>query len=523
MPDSRVDLAIVGGGAAGLTAAITAARQLKSRRGVHIVVLERLDRVGKKLLATVNGRCNLTHADAGIDSYHGRDPRFALGALRRFDSQATVAFFRELGMLCRTEADGRVFPYSLQANTVLDTLRQAAARHAVELRTGFEVARIEPAQPLYIGNEPLTDGTGFELFSTTGEHISARRVIVTAGGCASPALGSNGSGFALLQALGHELVPPRPAIVHITTETAVVKPLTGIKVQGRARLFEGSREIGAEDGEILFTDDGLSGPPILQLARLVSERVASPDKAEAPSGETDGKSVAAADGKAAAPADGKAAAPPELHVVLDLMPEYDAAALVALLAEFTPATAGLTLADVLNGFLHKKLAATVVRLALSRPLTEPAASLAKPERQLLAAMIKNMPVRVTGTRGFAFAQVTAGGIATAGFRPDTLESRLVPGLYAAGEVLDIDGDCGGFNLQWAWASGVLAASRAANALLQADEPDSGKPRRGEGRPADSRKSGDASRPGEAGLPGDAWRKGGRPDGGRPGDASRKRR
>lgn len=466
MAESRADFAIVGGGAAGLAAAITAARLLQERRGARVVVLERLDRVGKKLLATGNGRCNLSHAGAGIESYHGRDARFALGALRRFDDNDTITFFHDLGMLCRTESDGRVFPYSLQANTVLDTLRQAAVRLGVELRTGFEVARIEPAQPLFIGSSPLTDGSGFNLFSAGGDRLSARRVLVAAGGCASPALGSDGSGFALLQALGHELVPPKPAIVHITTDTTVVKPLSGIKVQGRARLFEDQREIGSETGEILFTDDGLSGPPILQLARLVS--TAEPRAPQS-----------------------------ERHIVLDLMPEYDEPAIASLLAAFAPTMSGLTLADALNGLLHKKLAAMVVRLALDRPLGEPAASLGKNERQLLAAMIKNLPIRVTGTRGFAFAQVTAGGIATAGFRPDTLESRLVPGLYAAGEVLDIDGDCGGFNLQWAWASGVLSATRAAAALLQDSgaEPRPSSPRKPEARPSSPRKPDARQKPG----------------------------
>ena len=433
MPDrASIPFVIIGGGASGLAAAITAARLLKPRRIGPVVVLERLDRVGKKLLATGNGRCNLTNTDTGLERYHGRDTRFAMGALKRMDSESTIHFFRELGMLCRTEEDGRVFPYSLQANTVLDTLRQAATDLDVELRTGFDVSTIQPTQPLFIGNNPLNVASGFDLFSEKGEHLHATKVLVAAGGCASPALGSNGSGFRLLTELGHEWVEPLPAIVQITTETTLTRPLTGIKVQGRARLYENQSEIATEDGEILFTEYGLSGPPILNLARLVSERIAKTP----------------------------------MHIVLDLMPEYDEPALSTLLAEFAGASSSLTVADCLNGLLHKKLAQIVVRQALDRSLTDLARTLTREDRRLLAAMVKNLPFKVTGTRGFAFAQTTAGGIATAGFRPDTLESRTVPGLYAAGEVLDIDGDCGGFNLQWAWSSGCLAGRKAAETLIR---------------------------------------------------------
>jgi len=430
---SQIPLAIIGGGASGLAAAITAARLLKPHRIGPVVLLERMDRVGRKLLATGNGRCNLTHTGADMKSYHGRDIRFALGALRRFDSEATIAFFHDLGMLCRTESDGRVFPYSLQANTVLDILRQTAADLSVDMRTGFEVASIQPSEPLFIGNEPLSEAAGFELFSSGREHLHARKILVATGGCASPALGSNGSGFDILTALGHELVPPLPAIVQVTTETTLVKPLSGIKVQGRARLYIEKTEIASDDGEILFTDYGLSGPPILQLARFVSQHLA----------------------------DGK-----PMHMVIDLMPEYEESAVGAILTEFISNSSGLTVGDALNGLLHKKVAQIVVRQAVQRPVTDPARSLTKDERRLLAAMIKNLPVAVTGTRGFAGAQVTAGGIATDGFRPDSLESKKCPGLYAAGEVLDIDGDCGGFNLQWAWASGVLAGRKAAESLIR---------------------------------------------------------
>lgn len=423
---------IVGGGASGLAAAITAARLLKPRGIGPVVVLERLDRVGKKLLATGNGRCNLTNTDTGLERYHGRDTRFAMGALKRMDSESTIHFFREMGMLCRAEEDGRVFPYSLQANTVLDTLRQAATDLAVELRTGFEVASIRPTQPLFIGNNPLNEASGFDLVFESGEQLHATKVLVATGGCASPALGSNGSGFRLLADFGHELVTPLPAIVQVTSETTLTRPLTGIKVQGRARLYENQSEIAAEAGEILFTEYGLSGPPILNLARLISERITKTP----------------------------------LHIVLDLMPEYNEPTLSTLLAEFTGASSSLTIGDCLNGLLHKKVAQTVVRQALSRSMTDLARTLTKEDRRLVAAMVKNLPFKVTGTRGFAFAQTTAGGIATAGFRPDTLESRTVPGLYAAGEVLDIDGDCGGFNLQWAWSSGCLAGRKAAETLIR---------------------------------------------------------
>ncbi len=251
-----------------MVAAIAAAR-----RGAAVTVLERMPRVGKKLLATGNGRCNFANAHLALNRFHGTDPGFAGAALAAFDLEATLAFFRGLGIEPREEEAGKIFPRSGQAAAVLDVLRHELARRGVSTRCEAGVARLAPGRD------------GWEV-ATRGETFSCGAVVLASGGRASPQLGSNGSGYGLVQPLGHRLVPPFPALTRIRVASPFLKHLKGVKIEGVASLVpqgrgshRGERALhdaeSAAAGEILFTETGLSGPPILDLSRRAGELVQS--------------------------------------------------------------------------------------------------------------------------------------------------------------------------------------------------------------------------------------------------------
>ncbi len=393
-------VAIIGGGASGLMAAITAAEG-----GHSVVLLERQARVGRKLLSTGNGRCNLTNLNFSPENYHGAPDPFLRPALEAFPPRAALEFFHSLGLLTVAEPSGRVYPRSDQAGSVVDVLRFAAARGA-EVRTGAEVLALH------------RKGEGFAL-ELADEVLTADRVLVCCGGLAGEKLGGSKSGYQLLASLGHHRTALRPALVQLRTGDALVRSLKGVRADAHVRLERRGALLAESAGEVQFTDYGLSGPAIFEISR------------------------------AAAAAEGEAA------VRLDLLREVSQDELERLLERRAADFPGLTLENLLTGMLHNRLGRTVLRGA-GYGLDGLASDLKAADFQKIAAAVKDLVFPLTGTQGFDAAQVTAGGMDTAEFDPATLQSRLVPGLYAAGEVLDVDGDCGGYNLQWAWASGRLA-------------------------------------------------------------------
>lgn len=405
------DIIIIGGGASGLTAAVTAKRA--GGEGLRVAVLERLDRVGKKLLTTGNGRCNLTNRYLELSRFHGEDSAFAASAFRQFPLANTLDFFAELGVVVKFERD-KAYPYSLQASSVVDALRFEAAELGVSLLCGQTVTAIERLD------------RGFLV--KAGGSFTARKVILAAGGSAAPKLGTDGSGFELLKTLGHTIVPPKPAIVQVKTETGYVRQLKGVKVDAVASVRVDGKIIRTENGEVLFCEYGLSGPPILQLSRLVSVY-----EGDYP-----------------------------MEIVLNFMPEYSFEAVAAMCWRRVKRHPNRTLDEFFTGMLQKRLGQILVK-SCGFSLSGAAGSLTPKDCNALAAAVNGFSLVTTGTTGFENAQVTAGGALTLEFHPDTLESYKVPGIYAAGEVLDIDGDCGGFNLQWAWSSGFAAGMAAAAA------------------------------------------------------------
>ena len=404
-----LDLAIVGGGPSGLTAAIFAK---KTSPKCRVALWERHDRVGKKLLATGNGRCNLTNRSGLGGRYHGGSA-FAGKVFARFGVEDTLRFMEEIGIVPVEEDDGKVYPCSLKASAVLDQLRFAAQEAGVEMILGQEVQAVRRTKQ------------GFVLKTNLGD-TSARQIIICAGGKASPSLSSDGLGYSLLKGLGHTITPLYPSLVQIKTETAPIRGLKGIKTNALVTVRACGKQ-KTEQGEVLFTDYGLSGPPIFQLSRAVS---------------------CASGGE----------------VTLDLLPDKGEGWLIQELFSRRQRFARREVGCLLLGILQKRLGEAVLRQQRVIPMNRPIDSLDNSELARIAGGIKGFSIRAAGVCSWPNAQVTAGGAEVGEFDPYTLQSRLTPGLYAAGEVLDVDGDCGGFNLQWAWSSGAIAGMCAAGGI-----------------------------------------------------------
>ncbi|MDO4300728.1 MAG: aminoacetone oxidase family FAD-binding enzyme [Clostridia bacterium] len=402
-------LAIIGGGASGMAAAIEAAR---TNSDIEIIILERLDRVGKKILATGNGRCNYSNINACVNNYYGRDRNFVSYALEEFDVNNTVNFFNQLGVFPKEEKNGKLYPFSEQASAVSDALRNELARLNVEIISGFQVVDIKRNKKF------------FKLEAKDGRVILTERAIAAGGGCASPALGSDGSCFRLLEKMGHKISDTVPALVQFKTDPKEVKSLQGIKFTGNVSLIHRDKIIGEEYGEVLFTDYGISGPPVFQLSA-------------------------------------KAAFKKNLKAALDFMPEYSPKQVYDILESRKESLGHLTMENYFVGLLNKRIGNLIARRSGIEKLSYKVCDLTSSVMWSMASHIKEYVLEITGTKGFQNAQVTAGGAITEEFNYKTMESRIVKGLYACGEVLDIYGDCGGYNLQWAWSSGRLAGRSAA--------------------------------------------------------------
>ena len=401
------DVIIVGGGAAGLAAAVFLGRCADGRR---IAVLEKGPRVGKKLMATGNGTCNLTNVKATAADYHGA-PRLAEAALSAFSVAETIDFFTSIGVDCATRPDGKVYPLSEQAGAVLDALRLEAQALGVEMICDTKVTALK------------RQGNAWCVVCENGKYVT-KNVLVTVGGAAAPALGGSAEGYRLLTDLGCEKKPLFPSIVQVRTATDFVRSVKGIRVDATVTLRTDGRAAAQSTGEVLFTDYGLSGPAVMFVSRIV--------------------------------ADWERQKRGEVVACLDLLPDWDSDKLLSRVRQRSQLR-GRTLEDLLTGLLHKRVGQTVLRVAEVLPLTREVDTLTDEECARIAKTIKNWKLPVTGTQGFGGAQVTAGGIAATEIDSATFAIKRLPGIYAAGEVLDVDGNCGGFNLQFAWSSAYVAS------------------------------------------------------------------
>lgn len=405
-----LEVAVIGAGASGMMAAITAAADPCN----HITVFERQGRVGRKLSVTGNGRCNLTNRHASVQHYHGSCPSFVSPALRAFSAESAVALFGDLGLLTVTEPDGKVYPYTDQANSVVDVLRFALQKNNITLKTGCEITVVRKTK------------AGF-ILKCGGESFACDRLIVSAGGLAGTKFGGSLSGYGLLRSLGHHCTKLTPSLVQLCTEENIVKGLKGVRVNAAVELLSGEARLAESGGEVQFTEYGLSGPAIFEISREAARAVNN------------------------------------CTVQLNLLPEFSEEQLLSALCVRISVHPEMEAGDLLTGFLHNRLGRVLLHEAgisektVLRDLTWENISRA-------VSLSHCLRFSVTDTMGMDHAQVTCGGICTEEFDAETLESRIVPGLYATGEVLDIDGDCGGFNLQWAWSSGYLAGLLKGGAL-----------------------------------------------------------
>ena len=406
----QVDIAIVGGGAAGMAAAISAAR---SNPHLSIVILEKNPRVGKKLLATGNGRCNLTNQRIRAACYHG-DVSDGMRLLSVYPPQAVVEFFQSMGVLCREEEEGRTYPYNGQASAVLDALRKEMQRLHIQELCNFSVQKIERRD-------------FFALYSAEGEVISARRVILACGGKASPQLSSDGLGFLLAKSMGHSVTPLVPALAPVRTDPGLVRPLKRVRVRAAVSLSEQGNTVQKENGEVQFVDAGLSGICIFQMSHYAS----------------------------------KYASQKKLEIVLDLLPEYSERQISRLIGEIAQRYPCLPAMDILSGVINKRVGQEVVRRVLKEDISRPCRDVTEKYREKIVQTAKSFRFPVMGIFPWKQAQVTSGGIPLKEVSVPQMESKKWKGLYLVGELLNIDGICGGYNLHWAWSSGLAAGKSCA--------------------------------------------------------------
>ena len=395
---TQTDILIIGGGAAGLSAALAAAKAAPKAR---VTVAERLPRTGKKLLATGNGRCNIMNTLAAPRMYKG-DAEFISPALDAYKKNCEE-FWASLGLTLRLEDEGRVYPECSQASAVLDVLRLGLQKYGIDELTDTEIKSIKP---------------GF----VCGD-IRARKVIVATGSLAGKGLGENSSFETLLKPLGHRITPVYPALTQLLVPEKCIAGLKGLRFKGSAALYEDDRLLRREEGEILFGDGALSGIACMQLTL-------------------------------------EAAGKKRLTAVLGVLGEDAEEMLFARRA----ALKERPVSEFLTGAVNKRIALLALKRAGFAGMDKRVYELTGGEIKRLASELSHWKLPVLGTGDFKNAQVMLGGADTRDFDRLTLESKLVKGLYACGEALDVTGPCGGYNLEWAWAGGMLAGEKAGQSL-----------------------------------------------------------
>ncbi|WP_018751807.1 NAD(P)/FAD-dependent oxidoreductase [Paenibacillus sanguinis] len=429
-PSKHHELLIIGAGASGLMAAVTA-RDL----GIDTAIIEGNDRVGKKVLTTGNGRCNITNkstATGGDEAanlstkYHSNQAEFPLPVLQQFGVRQTVDFFSVIGLPLVAIENGRMYPMSLQAASVLGV---------------FQIALEDRNVPIYFKTKvvDVIVSKGHPRFTMVCQTDAEEQVTYTSnylflctGGLTAPKTGTDGSGYTLAQRLGHTLIDPVPGIVQLKLDSPYLKELSGVKFEGWGHIIVNGEVIRSEYGEVLFTNYGASGPPILQLSRKAAAQLAKGHK---------------------------------VILSLDMMPDRTDEEVVDFLDTHWAMFGHRTVAKSLIGILNKKLIPVLLQEAgIDEDQNLLCQDMSWKTKKVLCRLMKHWDFIVTDTNGFPNAQTTAGGIDTTDLQEGTLESKLVPGLYFAGEVMDVDGDCGGYNLQWAWSSGYTAATALAKRM-----------------------------------------------------------
>lgn len=403
---------IIGGGASGLMAGITAARL-----GAAVTLLEHMDKIGKKILSTGNGRCNLTNLDQKPEYYRSQVPDFSKDALMQFSVEKTLRFFEELGIYPKNR-NGYIYPNSDQAVSVLEVLTLEAERLHIEIQCLVQVEFVKKKDGKW------QVGTRKDGISKV---FPADSVVLAAGSMAAPATGSDGSGYELAKSLGHSLIKPLPALVQLRGKGSFLKTLAGVRSEGRVTIFINGNYASHDLGEIQFTDYGISGIPVFQVSRYVSKALDLGDRVEAE---------------------------------VDFFPKLSEKELSEMLNIRKEQNGYKECGDFLTGLFHKKVGQVLLKQAEISRERQVVGLKAGEVRSLLKA-VKQFRIPITAVNPFANAQICCGGVDVCQINPKTMESKIAKGFYFAGEILDVDGICGGYNLQWAWSSGYLAGRSAA--------------------------------------------------------------
>lgn len=399
---------IIGGGASGLMAAIMAARE-----GAEVTILEHMDRVGKKILSTGNGRCNLTNLSLRPEYYRSSQKRFPMNVLDRFSVSDTLHFFDSIGIVTKNR-NGYIYPNSDQAASVLDALRFETDHLGIRTVLSCHVKKAGKGK-----NGMFTVETDQGIFR--GDSL-----ILATGSKAAPVSGSDGSGYELAKSFGHTIIRPLPALVQLKCKGTFFKQLAGVRCEAVVRLVSDGKTLAADEGEVQLTDYGISGIPTFQVSRYAARAL------------DEGRRVSA---------------------VLDFFPSKSMEDTRIMLKQRKAVLGYRLTGEFLNGVLNKKLASVLLKQA-GIPLDGTCARIKDSQLEALTMQMKKFEVPVTSTNSFEQAQVCCGGVDTRELRPDTMESKLVNGLFLAGELTDVDGICGGYNLQWAWSTGAVAGRTA---------------------------------------------------------------
>lgn len=400
---------VIGGGASGLMAAITAATN-----GAVVTLLEHMDKPGRKILATGNGRCNLTNVYQGYDCYMGGSPEFTQAVFKQFSKDKTIAFFTQLGIFTKNR-NGYLYPFSDQASAVLEALLLEAEYRKVKIKCSEHITGIEKKEDQFLVHT--------DTWTYTGDSV-----ILSTGSKAAPNTGSDGSGYHLAASLGHAVIEPGPGLVPLICGDSCCKGLAGVRSDARITLFIEGEPIAMEEGELQLTAYGISGIPVFQLSRHAVLAL------------REGKKVTAG---------------------IHFLRAFSFDGIVAFLKGRTGTSNYKTTEQLLLGLFPKKLIPVLLQQA-GISLKIKASQLTESDWNSLARAICHFPLTITGHQSYDQAQVCFGGVDTREIEPTTMESKLLPGLYFAGELVDIDGKCGGYNLQWAWSSGHIAGIHAAS-------------------------------------------------------------
>lgn len=413
------DIIILGAGASGLMAAINAARNSK-----NVCILEHTSNVCQKLLVTGNGRCNLTNLTINNECYGDSCAEFATNIIKKFTPTDTIKFFNELGMLT-TEKKGYVYPYTNQALTVKEVLLTEAKRLNINIIKDINVSEIQ-----YLGNSE--DKCGFKLLSKQG-NFTCNKLIIATGSKAYEKTGSDGSGYKLVQKLGHTVVKPLPSLTALESKDSFFKQAQGVRCEGKITLLINDKVKISDTGELQLAAYGLSGIPTFQISRYAVKALDSKQK---------------------------------VSCVLDFLPEYSIDDLKQIVEtkyncyiKNNKDYNNIIVKDLLQGFINSKLL-NAIALKNNIVLEKKINKLNIEDIYKLIDSIKNFKIDITDYKSFDFGQVCQGGVSLSEVNSDNLESKLFKRLYFAGEILDVDGKCGGYNLQWAFSSGFIAGGAA---------------------------------------------------------------